>query len=61
MPSFPEGKEQSSEVTLMILHTAKGLEFPVVFVTGMAVAASSGLPVVTVGFGSMLEDPLHQE
>lgn len=27
--------EQSGEVTLMTVHTAKGLEFPVVFVTGL--------------------------
>ena len=27
--------EQDSTVTLMTLHTAKGLEFPVVFLTGM--------------------------
>lgn len=29
------GAEDSGEVTLMTVHTAKGLEFPVVFVTGM--------------------------
>jgi DNA helicase-2/ATP-dependent DNA helicase PcrA len=28
-------KDEGSSVTLMTLHTAKGLEFPVVFVTGM--------------------------
>jgi DNA helicase-2/ATP-dependent DNA helicase PcrA len=30
-----EGEEQQSAVTLMTLHTAKGLEYPVVFVTGL--------------------------
>src|SRR4051794_26875651 len=30
-----EGGESSGVVTLMTLHTAKGLEFPVVFLTGM--------------------------
>ena len=29
------GAEQQGEVTLMTVHTAKGLEFPVVFVTGL--------------------------
>ncbi|GAA5158352.1 DNA helicase PcrA [Ornithinimicrobium tianjinense] len=32
---IPEGDESSGVVTLMTLHTAKGLEFPVVFLTGM--------------------------
>ncbi|HEY7719028.1 MAG TPA: DNA helicase PcrA [Pedococcus sp.] len=34
---IPEGDEQEEQgvVTLMTLHTAKGLEFPVVFLTGM--------------------------
>ena len=27
--------DQDGQVTLMTLHTAKGLEFPVVFLTGM--------------------------
>ena len=30
-----EHKEEGDEVTLMTLHSAKGLEFPVVFLTGM--------------------------
>ena len=30
-----EHKEESDVVTLMTLHSAKGLEFPVVFLTGM--------------------------
>jgi DNA helicase-2/ATP-dependent DNA helicase PcrA len=32
---IPEGEEHGGQVTLMTLHTAKGLEFPVVFLTGM--------------------------
>ena len=32
---IPEGDEHGGLVTLMTLHTAKGLEFPVVFLTGM--------------------------
>ena len=32
---IPEAGEDSGVVTLMTLHTAKGLEFPVVFLTGM--------------------------
>jgi ATP-dependent DNA helicase UvrD/PcrA len=32
---IPEGDEHAGMVTLMTLHTAKGLEFPVVFLTGM--------------------------
>jgi len=32
---IPEGEDHSGVVTLMTLHTAKGLEFPVVFLTGM--------------------------
>src|SRR5690606_7914489 len=40
VPPPPEGQagsapEQSGVVTLMTLHTAKGLEFPVVFLTGL--------------------------
>ena len=32
---IPEGEDRSGVVTLMTLHTAKGLEFPTVFLTGM--------------------------
>jgi DNA helicase-2/ATP-dependent DNA helicase PcrA len=32
---IPEGDEHGGLVTMMTLHTAKGLEFPVVFLTGM--------------------------
>ncbi|MGB7982201.1 MAG: DNA helicase PcrA [Candidatus Nanopelagicales bacterium] len=32
---IPEGEDHEGMVTLMTLHTAKGLEFPVVFLTGM--------------------------
>ncbi len=32
---IPEGEQHSGMVTLMTLHTAKGLEFPVVFLTGL--------------------------
>ena len=32
---LPDGNEDSGKVTLMTLHTAKGLEYPVVFLTGL--------------------------
>jgi DNA helicase II / ATP-dependent DNA helicase PcrA len=32
---IPDGEEHGGMVTLMTLHTAKGLEFPVVFLTGL--------------------------
>jgi len=32
---IPDGEDHGGLVTLMTLHTAKGLEFPVVFLTGM--------------------------
>src|SRR5690606_22684600 len=32
---IPEGDDHEGVVTLMTLHTAKGLEFPVVFLTGL--------------------------
>jgi DNA helicase II / ATP-dependent DNA helicase PcrA len=32
---IPDGEDDGGVVTLMTLHTAKGLEFPVVFLTGM--------------------------
>jgi DNA helicase-2/ATP-dependent DNA helicase PcrA len=35
VPDAVEGEEQGGVVTLMTLHTAKGLEFPVVFLTGL--------------------------
>ncbi len=35
IPDAPEGEDDGGVVTLMTLHTAKGLEFPVVFLTGM--------------------------
>ena len=33
---LPDENENTGKVTLMTLHTAKGLEYPVVFLTGMA-------------------------
>jgi len=35
IPDQPEDGEDTGVVTLMTLHTAKGLEFPVVFLTGL--------------------------
>lgn len=35
IPDEEDGEESSGVITLMTLHTAKGLEFPVVFLTGM--------------------------
>jgi DNA helicase-2/ATP-dependent DNA helicase PcrA len=35
IPDQPEEGDDSGVVTLMTLHTAKGLEFPVVFLTGL--------------------------
>ena len=32
---IPEGEEHGGLITMMTLHTAKGLEFPVVFLTGL--------------------------
>ncbi len=32
---IPDGDDHGGLVTLMTLHTAKGLEFPVVFLTGL--------------------------
>ena len=32
---IPDGEQHGGMVTLMTLHTAKGLEFPVVFLTGL--------------------------
>jgi DNA helicase-2/ATP-dependent DNA helicase PcrA len=46
-------KEQEDRVTLMTLHMAKGLEFPVVFIAGME---DGLLPFIRRG-GSWWEDP----
>jgi len=35
IPDAPDGSDDGGVVTLMTLHTAKGLEFPVVFLTGL--------------------------
>jgi DNA helicase-2/ATP-dependent DNA helicase PcrA len=35
IPDAPDGEDAPGMVTLMTLHTAKGLEFPVVFLTGL--------------------------
>jgi len=35
IPDVPDGAVDEGKVTLMTLHTAKGLEFPVVFLAGM--------------------------
>jgi DNA helicase-2/ATP-dependent DNA helicase PcrA len=35
IPDAPGGEDSQGVVTLMSLHTAKGLEFPVVFLTGL--------------------------
>ena len=35
IPDEEDGEESTGVITLMTLHTAKGLEFPVVFLTGM--------------------------
>ena len=50
-----DGDQESSEVTLMTLHAAKGLEFPVVFLVGMEVN------VFPLSRASEDEDELEEE
>ena len=44
IPDAPDG-DDSGVVTLMTLHTAKGLEFPVVFLTGLEDGVFPALPL----------------
>jgi len=45
---LPSEGEDSGKVTLMTLHTAKGLEYPVVFLTGMEQEFEIGMLVLAV-------------